>query len=237
MSLLTLIQSVTPRIGLPKPTAVISNTDEQIIQLLEIAQEEGEELASRFPWSKMVFQNTFTVAASQDQGLFNSTIVTAGDYDYMIPETFWNQTTTVPFQGPLSVQEWETRLALGVTGPFPAWLERAGRMYLNPTPTLGTETGAFEYKSTFWCESSGLTGQAKWAADSDIGRLDERIMSLGVIWRWKEQKGLSYGENFTKYEKRVLDAYARDGGRPILNSGGRRVTGPNISAPIGTWNL
>jgi len=238
MSLLTMIQGVTNTFGLPTPSSVIGNTDAQIKQLLEIANQEGYDLASRFPWSKLVRQNTFTIAAAQDQGLLNSTIVTTGDFDYIIPDTFWNRTTTLPIKGPLGFDEWQSLMAVGVTGPFPMYLIRSGRLYLTPTPAVGTQTGAFEYKSTHWCESTGLTGQSAWAADTDTGRLDERLMRLGIAWRWQKTKGLDYGEDFQTYEKRVLDAYARDGGRKTLNSGGSRYGArPGIGIPYGSWTV
>ena len=236
MSLLTMIQGVAQDLGLPTPTTVVGNPDVQVTQLLQIAQREGRDLASRFPWTKMVLSNTFTIAAAQDQGLMNGTVVSTSDFDYIIPESFWNRTTTMPIRGPLSFTEWEALQAIPVTGPFPFYLLRDGHLYLSPTPAVGTQTGAFEYKSTFWCESNAGVGRAAWAADSDIGRLDENLMSLGITWRWLKRKGLDYGEDFQTYEKRLIDAYARDGGRRILNSTGSRFGGgPALGIPYGSW--
>jgi len=238
MSLLTTIQSVAEDLAIPVPVSVVGNTDPQIIQLLQIAQREGRDLASRFPWSKMVLQNTFTIAAAQDQGAMNSDVVAAGDFDYIIPETFWNQATTLPIRGPLSWGEWESLQAIPVTGPLPWYLIRAGHLYLTPTPAIATQTGSFEYKSTSWCETSGATGLSAWANDDDVGRLDENLMALGITWRWLKRKGMDYGEDFQTYEKRVLDAYARDGGRKVLNSTGSRYGArPVIGIPYGSWNV
>ena len=92
MSLLTMIQGVAQDLGISSPTSVVGNPDTQVIQLLQIAQREGRDLASRYPWSKMVRSNTFTIAAAADQGLINSAIVTDGDFDYIFNETFWNDT-------------------------------------------------------------------------------------------------------------------------------------------------
>jgi hypothetical protein len=238
MSLLTMIQGVSEDLGLPSPTTVVGNPDIQIKQLLQIANREGRDLASRFPWSKMVLQNTFTIAAAEDQGLLNSAVVSAGDFDYIIPETFWNQDTTLPIRGPLSWAEWESLQAIPVTGPFPWYLIRSGHLYLSPTPATGTETGAFEYKSTSWCETTGLVGKSAWSVDTDTGRLDENLMALGITWRWLKRKGLDYGEDFQTYEKRLLDAYARDGGRKVLNSTGSRYGArPVIGIPYGSWTV
>ena len=238
MSLLTMIQGVAQDLGIPSPNSVVGNNDNQISQLLQIAQREGRDLASRFPWTRMVKQNTFTITNAADQGAMNSTVVSDNDFDYIIPESFWNQSTTLPIRGPLSFTEWEALQAIPVTGPFPWYLIRGGHLYFSPVPATATETGSFEYKSTFWCESNGAVGRAAWAADSDVGLLDENLMALGITWRWLKRKGLDYGEDFQTYEKRVLDAYARDGGRKLLRSTGSRYSSrPVIGIPYGSWNV
>ena len=53
MSLLSMVTQVCRRIGITAPNAVYSSADPQIIQLLALANEEGEELSSRYPWQSM----------------------------------------------------------------------------------------------------------------------------------------------------------------------------------------
>ena len=60
MSLLTLVQSATPKIGIPKPNTVISNADPQVETLLALANEEGEILARRGHWERLIKEKTFT---------------------------------------------------------------------------------------------------------------------------------------------------------------------------------
>ena len=68
MSLLTMVTQVCRRIGIVAPNAVVSSADPQIIQLLALANEEGEELANRYPWQAMRQQATFTTVATESQG-------------------------------------------------------------------------------------------------------------------------------------------------------------------------
>jgi len=107
-----------------------------------------------------------------------------------------------------------------------------------PVPTAG-HTIAFEWVTKNWCESSVGTGQSAWAADNDVGRLDEGLMTAGLIWRWKESQGLEYAEDFRKYEILVNDAIARDGVKGHLLMGGThgsRFIGRD-SVPEGSWTL
>jgi hypothetical protein len=68
VSLLSLVQEACGRIGILKPAAIISNTDPQIIQLLSLANKEGQLLAKRAPWTALQLEGTFTTVATETQG-------------------------------------------------------------------------------------------------------------------------------------------------------------------------
>lgn len=237
MSLLTIVQNACDELGIAKPTVVIGNTDNQITQLLSIANREGKALASRYQWQAMVKVNTFTLALAESQGAMNGTVVSASDFDYIINDTIWNRTLAEPIFGPVSAMERQALAAFPVTGPYQRFWIRGNALFINPAPT-SADTGAFEYKSTHWCESSGGTGQAAWAADSDVGRLNEELMTLGIIWRWLKRKGLDYAEDFNAYETQVLDAMARDGGKARLRMDSAPMERfPGVFVPQGNWSV
>jgi len=239
MALLDLVQRATARLGIAKPVSIVGNSDIQVAQLLELANTEGEELSARYLWAAKIRSNVFTLALASSQGKMNGDVVVDGDFDYIINDTFWNRTLSLPVNGPMSSKEYQTTLSFPFTGPYQRFQIRdAGVLYIEPTPTT-TDTCAFDYVSKSWCESSSGDAQKLWAADGDIGRLDEDIMRLGLIWRWRHAKGLEYAEDFNMYEARVMDAMARDGGKKTADLGGKssdyRQAG--IVIPIGSWNL
>ena len=240
MALLGMIQTVCKRIGITVPTTVVGNTDNQIIQLLAIADEEGEDLGSQLAdgWEAQRREATFTMVAGEDQGVMNGTVVAAGDFRYIINETLWNRTTSLPIIGPVSSAEWETLQAFPVTGPYEQWQIRNKNFRINPAPA-GGDTMAFQYMSDSFCETTGMVGQNSWQNDTDTGLLSESLMTLGIRWRWLKTKGLEYAEDFNTYERRVTDAMARDGGAGVLNlgSGNRDYRQAGIIIPIGSWNL
>ena len=58
----------------------------------------------------------------------------------------------------------------------------------------------------------------------------------GLVWRWKQTKGLSYSEDFADYEREVMDAIAQDGTKPVLNLDNYRDDlQPGIMVPLGNW--
>ena len=232
MSLLTIIQNVCEDLVLAKPTTVIGNSNSQVTQLLQLAQREGRDLASRYRWQALLRQNSFTLDTGQaNQGAMNGTIVTDSDFEYILNDNMWNQTTSERIIGPLNDREIESYEAFTVTGPYSRWYMLGDDLYIVPTPT-SADTAQFQYKSTSWCESAAGAGQAKWTADTDVGRLNENIMELGIIWRWLRRKGMDYSEEFNAYERRVTDATNRDGGKRKINlAGGSGNLAPGIFVP------
>lgn len=231
MSLLTLIQKCHKRVGLSAPNAAMSSTDENVVRMIELANEEGDELWSRGDWQSLVREETHTTLAAESQGLI--TAITATDFDHIKNDTFWNRTKNRRWY-PVDDVTWQTMKASGITGPIEYFRLRGNYLLALPTPTAG-ETLAFEWVTKHWCETSGGSGQSAWAADTDVGRLDEGIMLAGLVWRWKKAHGLEYAEDFRQYEIRVETALTRDGAKPRINMGGRQPSLGNV--PQGSWSL
>ncbi len=230
MSLLTLVQNATDTIGLSSPTVVVSSTDKNVKALLSFAQIEGRELLERFAWPVTQMEVTHTTLAAELQGVM-STI--APGFGYMINGTFWNRTLTQPVPGPLSPVEWQALKARTATGPYSQYRIKGGNLYGYPAPSAG-DTWTFEYQSTYFCQSSGGTNQSAWAADNDVGVLDENLMELGVVWRWKKKNGLDYSEDYRIYEQKLANEMARAGGKKTLDMGsGGGMSGVYI--PEGSW--
>jgi len=234
VSLLTIVQAAADRISIPRPSAVIGSSDQQVRQLSSLADQEGRELARRAMWQALTKEKTFTSIASETQ-----TGAIPSDFDRMVPGTFFNRTRKRMVTGPLSSQEWQDLKGRTVVVYFDAFRIRNDALLLQPTPPAG-ETYAFEYVSMEWCESSdGATDRSAWAADTDVAKLDEEIITLGVIWRFLRMKGLDYSEAFRTYEVQVTQMIARDGAKRSLNmASGRDYRQPRVPQfPDGNWNL
>lgn len=232
MSFLTLIQASAKRLGLSNPASAYNSSDKQIVQLVALAQEEGIELAKRHPWQVLTKEKTFTGTAAAAQ-----TGAIPDDFDRFVDESFFNRTQKKPVFGPISPQDWQFTQAVVATTLVESFRRRGNSILITPTPN-GTDTYAYEYISTQWCESSGGTDQSAWAADTDTGILSEELMTLGVIWRFLRAKGFDYAEAFRTYELQVAQAFSRDGGRRTLNFGSK--TKAMSRAPFireGSWSL
>lgn len=236
MTLLTTIQSACDRLGIVRPSSVIGSSDQQIRQLLGLAQQEGKELARRHPWNKIIKEKTFTATATEEQ-----TGAIPSDFDRILNGTFYNRTASRRVEGPLDAREWQSYKASTTSVLFDAFRIRGNTILTAPTPSAG-DSYAYEYVSTWWVATAAdddTPAQASWLDDTDVGILDEELMADGIVWRFLKAKGLDYAEPFRTYEAQVMLAMARDGGKRSVNMGKsfdyRRRREPTW--PDGSWSL
>lgn len=213
MSLLTIVQDVSDRIGIPRPTQVVGSSDNQIRMLLSLAQQEGKEVAERFGWQACTLESTFTTTATEEQ-----TAVIPTDFSRLIEGTLYNRTHHRPVVGPLTPQRWQQMKSLLTVSIWSAFRIRGNSLLLTPTPAAG-DTIYFEYVSTYWCggASDTVPTQAAWVADTDVGFINEELMTLGVQWRYLRARGLDYAEPFRLYEEMFQRKSGADGGNRILD--------------------
>lgn len=233
MSLTTCFQSVCDRVNIPRPTSIIGNTDPGVRQMLALANEEGQELAARHRWQALIRECTFTTVASPAD-----LVVVASGFDYILTDTVWDRTRDqrVP---PMTAETWQAYQASSSTGPTMRYRIMDSAFYLYPDPGAGRDM-AFEYVTKNWNQTTGGVEQDAWANDTDTGLLSEKLMALGLIWRWKKAKGMEYGEDFSTYERRVANDISRDGAAPHISMSRYRRAGALIgteSVPEGSWNI
>lgn len=221
MSLLTICQAAAGRIGINRPSVVAGSTDQQVLQLLDLVNEEGAKLSTgasiglRYDWRRMIGEATFTAVAAEDQG--DITTIAPG-FKYIIQGTIYNRTLRRPVPGPLPPDKWQLLKAANVVGPYPQWRVRGNTLKLLPSPNAGDQI-YFEYHSSYWALSATGTPKAQFSADDDTSVLDEDLLTQGLVWRWKRTKGLEYAEDFRDYQTAVHIAITGDGTAPVLNMG------------------
>lgn len=233
MSLLTVVQSLCDQAGIPRPGTVVGNTDPGVRQILALSNVEGQDLQTRHRWSALIREGTFTTVANP-----NDLVVVASGFDYIFPDSVWDRTRDQHLH-PMTPELWQAYQATGQTGPTMRYRIQDGAFYLYPDPGAGRDI-AFEYLTKNWCQTTGGVEQDAWANDTDTGLLDEKLMTLGLLWRWKKAKGMEYGEDFKTYENRVALAISRDGAAPHIGLSRYRRAGRFIdenSVPEGSWSL
>lgn len=231
MSLLTIVNNAQRRLGLAVSPTVAGSTEDTAVQLLGLLNQAGEELAQDFAWQAITLEATFTTAATESQGLMETI---APGWSYIVNDTIWNRSINEQFFA-LSAQEWQREKSANVTGPGSRFRIRGGSLLMNPVPVAG-ETCAFEYVTKYWAtDSTGATGKAAFTVDTDIARLDEQLLTLSLIWRFKQANGLAFAPELAMFEQREANAMSRDGGRNTISFSSQPLFGANV--PEGSWDL
>jgi hypothetical protein len=219
MALLQVIQDAASQLGLRQPQAVFGSTDLTAQILLRFAQQEGRELAKWTDWQALTVQKTFTTLGQVVQ----TNALPSDDYDRMAYNAeVWNRTNNQRYTGPTAQRLWQ-QLQNGITGGVTGWWRiLGGQLNIYPAPTAG-QTLAFEYLSKNWVLSADDDAQDRWMADTDTSLLDEDLMTLGIVWRYRHSRGFpQYAEDMKTYElmKEKVAARDRGTGRVRTNSDG-----------------
>lgn len=234
-NLLTIIQDVSDRVGLVRPTSVIGSSDPQVRSLSSLANQEGRDLSRRYGWQRLTKEQTFTTVAAETQ-----TSALPDDFDRFIQGTFYNRTKARPVEGPLTAQEYADYKGRLSTWAFEQFRLRGNDILLLPAPAAG-ETMAFEYISLWWVatelhDTTGVT--AEFVNDTDVPLLDSELMTLGVAWRFLRARGLDYSEPFAQYEMALAQLMGRDGGTRRLSMGSPSAFRPRPpTPPDGNWSI
>jgi hypothetical protein len=233
MSLLTVVQDFCRRTnGLSVPTSVLSNTDEGIQQVYALLLEEGEDLLTRGDWQQLTKETTHTTVATESQGVI-ATI--ASGFERFKNDTFWNRSNKLPIYVVDGI-EWQALKAVTNTGPNFQVMIRGNLLLSNPVPDAGL-TWAFEYITNNWITSAdGATEKSAFTVDTDLILFPEKLVKMGLRWRWKKEKGFEYAEDFRTYEAALKYTLGSNGLKQSLDMGPQtRKIG--FSVPSGSWNL
>lgn len=213
MNLLEIIQRVVRRLPLTNAvTSVVGTSSQILLQLLEIAQEEGEELMRRHEWQALQTTHSFVGAGGNPDA---SSI--PSDWDrYKADASVWRSGSLVtPLSGPVPYDAWHRLLVLpGIR--FPGyWRIEDGSLKVLGVPS--GETVTHSYVTNKWIlDADTVTTKAQWAADTDTPRLPDSLFRLGIRWRWKQSKGLDYAEDMKTYELELERRISADrAARPI----------------------
>lgn len=233
MNVLETVQSACLRCNVPAPSVAVLSTDPLIQQMVELLHEEGNELASRYPWQALGLFAAWTADGTGTEGDLDTLAPGISD---VVNDTFWNLTQRRPLFGPVDPSAWAQMMAQQWAGPWSHYRIVGNTLYTYPYASSGHSL-KFEYRTKYWLEHNSV--RVEFAQDdTDSIVLDSNLMVLGLVWRWKQATGLEYAEDFQKYERRCADKMARDGTKPILSmSGNPDGIQPGIIVPTGNWNV
>lgn len=98
--------------------------------------------------------------------------------------------------------------------PYPPFKIEGGYVKFATAPASGdTYTLSYQSSKPIYQIGSGTPGNiAEWTYDTDTLRISERLLRLGLVWRWKAAKGLDYAEALSSFERTLESEASHDWG-------------------------
>ncbi|WP_434286301.1 hypothetical protein [Celeribacter sp. SCSIO 80788] len=192
MSLLTIAETVALNCGMQQvPTSVSGSSERRWQEVKDFSEKAAMELVRRVDWGELTREETLT-----GDGTNKTFDLPPDDYDHLT-----NGVSVVSggavLRG-LSQAEWRTLTP--VEGDPRYFILQGSKITL--WPYLATsETATVSYQSKNWCSAGG----SEWAADEDTSLIDEDVLAMATIVRWRRQKGMSYDDFEAEYEAMLSD--------------------------------
>lgn len=222
MTVLSACQSAAVRLIGRKPQTVFSSTEQTVVEIADLVTEVAVDIMKGHDWQALT--KIYQIAGDGSA----TSYPLPGDYDRMVlgqgvsdaNSWFWNYTQVPDLDTWMKIQN---GFYLGVVAPG-WWMLLQGAFQFQPAPAVGATASVPYISKNFGLDKEG-TPISAFAADTDTFLLDERLLTLGLIWRWRAQKRLEYAEDMQTYEIALSQAQARDKGPLVIRSSSRRAPG------------
>ena len=207
--IVTAIRSAILRVSGVTVQDVFGATEQIAVEMADLSNEVATDIARSNDWRALTKVHTMSESAGYALPTDYDRMVMAAEIDDPA-SWFWGYE---PFD---SVNEWMryTSGTYSIQSPG-GWIILGGEMQFYPAPT---GTAQFPYISNNWALDEDSGRKPAFTADTDIFLLDERLLTLGLIWRWLAQKGMPYAEAMQTYELALGQAQSRDKGARVLRS-------------------
>jgi hypothetical protein len=220
--ILSSLKSAILRVSGVAVQEVFTSTDQIAVEMADLVNEVADDIAKSHDWRGLTKVYEIVGDGSEAYSL-------PSDYDRMVLASevddasnwFWGYE---PFE---SVNDW-MRFKSGtysIISPG-GWIILGGEVNFYPAPN---GTAQFPYVSNEWAIDADSSRKHGFTADTDIFVLDERVLTLGLIWRWLDQKDMDYSEAMQTYELALSQAQARDKGARVLRTPSRRLPGARVA--------
>ncbi|MCY1741158.1 hypothetical protein [Ensifer sp. SL37] len=218
MTFLSAAQSAAIRLISRRPTTFFSSSDEFELEITDLANDVVDDMVKYADWRRL----TLLQSMPGDGVTFGFDL--PSDYDRMPIDADVNRANwyTWGYVDAPNLNFWRD-LVNGLASPNPGyWIMLDNQMQFRPAVAAG-ETAEFYYISkNAVLDKDGTTTKAQFQNDEDTFLLNERVLTLGLIWKWKALKGLEYSEDLANYETLIAQVSGKDRGSKILTPASRR---------------
>lgn len=213
MTILDVVKGAATVLGMKVPTQVYGNTTREWVEMQELANVVAEEIAEAYDWQALLRIHTF-VGDDVAEGF-----ALPSDYERMLKTaSLWSSRWFWSINHIVDQDQWLELQVVPIASTYGNWMLFGDEIHVLPIMSA-TETVKFFYVSNEIALDTNGMKQTSFLADTDAYRLPESLLKLAIIARWKQNKGLPYGEAMTDYQNALAQEIDKDtGSKPIVSS-------------------
>lgn len=221
MSLLTICQSVLAETGWPVLSSIASNSDGTAKQIFAIANAELRALSEQFSWPHLEVEYQFNTVPAQTVYLWPA------DFRVLAPQSLFNRNEYYELKGSTGLQFWELlkygklaslgRVRFRVVYPL-----GAPGIEITPAPTGIAGLVAVYYSDEYARDNTGAS-RPLYTVDTDVSKIPERYIEMGIKWRFRRAKGLDYSAELAEYNSTIQTQFAKYVAQGEIAVGGKRL--------------
>jgi hypothetical protein len=194
MTLLTVCQSLAKDVGLSVPLQIVGSADREWIEALEFANDAGRELARRVDWTSLRKSTVLTGTGASIA--FNL----PAEFDRLQRGGAVMSGTTAARA--LTRAEWPAATSAGTPRYF---------LLEDDTLTLWPHLADLASVTVGYFSKNWVSGSDGYTADDQTADIDEELLAMGLVVRWRRQKGMPFQDYEAEYEAAIADRAAMDG--------------------------
>lgn len=208
MTILSVVQDFALAVGLDKPVSLYGDPDRTADEVRALAREAAERIIQDRDW--LGLSRTLQLVGSGNATVFPL----PADFDrFRMGAELYSSLTGQAISRISSPQQAVYAGASPLTPAYLRWRVQGRNILVEPAPN---ETLTGVYQSRFYAVGADGTEKDTFTQDSDTFALPERLLRLCMVWLWKAQKGLPYGQDYDNFETAAGEAFGREGDRTAL---------------------
>lgn len=219
MTILAACQSAAVLMGKSPPSAVFALTSPFEVELQVVANAAARAIAEHHDWRLLT-----TLKTQEGDGVTTAFDLPV-DYSRMPKKAaVWLNSSAQPMTSVLDLDTWlynrlhNTSLAVG------EWIMLGGQLQVYPV-VGASDSVKYYYQSNLIVDPASGSNKTQFTLDTDTFRLNEHMLALEMVWRWKSMKGLDYSEEMQNAEICKAQEVAKDKGSRIMAIGRPRIRG------------
>lgn len=221
MTILAAMQSAAVRLIKQKPQVFFGSSNGFEQEICDLVNEVATEICKYHDWQALIKINNidsdgvvevYDLPADYDRQLLYTNIQDLSSY-------LWSYTHIADINEFISQKNMSFAYTPGI------WTMYGNQLHFLPAPQLG-QSASFPYISLNYAVDQSGTGKSAFSEDTDefIIRGGERLLTLGLIWRWRENKKLDYTGDQENFTQAITQLAARDKGSNVFRQHSSRAS-------------